>query len=311
MTLDWSKEIETTEDPPRPARVLATDGPCAKFPVIAVIGNAFHREFSVDGRQDEAAHVIPLRLRNVAPKPVRHEAWINLYSDRNIKGTVQNTEREADDIAREGRVECRRIVWNSDGSPVDDDPRGDVVDVEVLEKVEADRDRWKSKAEDLSIKLATITQNRDQCTFRSEKSDACAAYWIEQCKLWKAKANEALALLTQRNDAYEVLLRKTEALGVNNVEWKFNANVWREDRDKWKAKAEALQSEVDRAYQNAEPATSDSHEAVVDAEEDKYQSYTPVKNCTTCRWQNAYSVCGAKDCLGASQKFRGWESKHD
>ena len=51
---------------------------------------------------------------------------------------------------------------------------------------------WKARTEGLSIKLATITYERDQCKSRSEKSDACAIYWIEQCKFWKAKANEAV-----------------------------------------------------------------------------------------------------------------------
>ncbi len=80
MSIDWTQPIETTETPPRPVRVLATDGPCAKFPVIAVVGNAFHREFSLDGRQDETAHVIPLSLRNVAPPSPGWGGFIRAWS---------------------------------------------------------------------------------------------------------------------------------------------------------------------------------------------------------------------------------------
>ncbi len=53
------------------------------------------------------------------------------------------------------------------------------------------------------------------------------------------------------------------------------------------------------AYQNAELATSASHEAVVDDE--------PCKNCGTCRWVDAPSVCGERDCLGMDDGWRGWE----
>ena len=36
---------------------------------------------------------------------------------------------------------------------------------------------------------------------------------------------------------------------------------------------------------------------------------TSIKKCTTCRWCDSRSVCGAKDCLGDIHNYRGWEAK--
>ena len=150
--IDFTQPIETDETPPRPVRVLATDGPCAKFPVIAVVGNAFHREFSLDGRQDEAAHVIPLRLRNAPAKPVRHERWVCLYADGTM-GVDRHTREECEGNARESYplAEIRRIAWNSDGSP----PESELLPEYMA--MESDRDHWKGTVESL---LAEIERQR-------------------------------------------------------------------------------------------------------------------------------------------------------
>ena len=183
-----------------------------------------------------------LGLRNVAPKPTQYEGYLVLGGNGSVSGPFRGPVPRTS-VLDKGSV-SHQFAWNSDGSPVGDDRTAEY---------KIDRD-W------LSQKYSEMITDRDH---------------------WKAKANEALALLTQRNDAYEELLRKAEAL------------------------------QAVRAYQNAEPATSDSHEAVVDAEEDRYQSYAPIKRCRTCRWENSQSVCGAKDCLGKSQNYRGWEKKDD
>ena len=34
---------------------------------------------------------------------------------------------------------------------------------------------------------------------------------------------------------------------------------------------------------------------------------TLEKSCEYCKWREARSVCGDRDCLGAEQGFRGWQ----
>lgn len=114
--IDWTKPVETDEDNPRPVRVLCTDGPNRSYPVQVICGNmAQSTGYSHDGRSSYGLerHV---PLRNVAPKPVRYEGWVVLYND----GSICASKREnATDFVDNDRVETRRIVWHSDGSPVD------------------------------------------------------------------------------------------------------------------------------------------------------------------------------------------------
>ena len=218
--IDWTLPVETSETPPRPVRVLATDFKSKGFPYLCAVDYGdyeAHAIFSAEGWDTQRV----VRLRNVAPKPVRRE--------ETIKELIR----------------------------------------------------------------------------------------------WRAKANETLKLLKERNDAYEVLLRRVEALQAEVGGWRNTkidhmkpvvdaavAWVLPELRGSYAGDTQRLIDAV-RTYQSKQPATSDSHEAMVDAEECEHQPYVPIKNCTTCRWQEAQSVCGAKDCLGKSQNYRGWEKKDD
>ncbi len=116
--IDWSKEIETDEDNPRPVRVLATDGPSPGHPVVVICADAV-RSFSLEGKPWSGGNI---RLRNVKPKPVLHERWVNLYDGGWMKS--HTTKQGADKAASVTRVECRRIAWMSDGSPVPGDDAG-------------------------------------------------------------------------------------------------------------------------------------------------------------------------------------------
>ncbi len=110
--IDWTKPVETAETPPRPVRVLCTDAG-GSHPVVVLIDDYCHR-----APMNGVFKYVKFQLRNVAHKPVLHERWVNLYDT--YTGSLYCSEKRANSEAGKGRVECRRIAWNSDGSPVDD-----------------------------------------------------------------------------------------------------------------------------------------------------------------------------------------------
>jgi hypothetical protein len=116
--IDWTKPVETDEDPPRPVRVLCTDFKAKGFPTMCAVDYGdyeMHALFSNEGWDTQKV----MRLRNVAPKPepVLLEAWVNCYAPDNIIGHA--TREEADRKGRpEARKACLRVAWMSDGSPV-------------------------------------------------------------------------------------------------------------------------------------------------------------------------------------------------
>ena len=120
MTIDWTKPVETTEDPPRPVRVLETDHP-GKYPVIVsvpnpLIGGWSFADIGLDGTRPN----LGVTLRNVPPPkpdPVLHVKWCLLEID----GTLLDYEDEAEarSYQDDKTAECRRIAWMSDGSPVE------------------------------------------------------------------------------------------------------------------------------------------------------------------------------------------------
>lgn len=139
MTLDWTKPIESDEAEPRPVRVLASDFKSKGFPYMCAVDYGDHEEYALFSAEGLDTLCV-MRLRNIKPKPVLREAWLNLYSDPKIHPTMQTTKRGADDVAREGRVECRRIAWMSDGSPVDQEHHDSLEWDELRSEVEAMRE---------------------------------------------------------------------------------------------------------------------------------------------------------------------------
>ena len=185
--IDWTKPLETTEDPPRPVRVLAIDiqdaykdhPVAAYFPMVDNRGG-YVAWYRLDGTSGGSG----IRLRNVAPKPVRHEAWVNLYVD-GVVGAHRYKEM-ADKHATNGygeidpdRVECRRIVWHSDGSPADD-----TVSREEYDRVCAEQDTLKSECEqekrNVSNLVSEIARQRaahsEQIKRMQEQIDATKYY---------------------------------------------------------------------------------------------------------------------------------------
>ncbi len=69
--IDWTQPIETTETPPRPVRVLATDA-FGAWPIVCMIGGLVFR-FTASGVCADGQ----ITLRNVSPpkpEPVLREA---------------------------------------------------------------------------------------------------------------------------------------------------------------------------------------------------------------------------------------------
>ena len=187
-TIDWTQPVETTEDPPRPVRVLATDRP-GDFHVVVM-----HTDGAIS---THTLHGTPIyeggcRLRNVAPpksEPVMIDFWINLYPT--FSGLPFGTEEQANSNATANRVECRRVAWMSDGSPV---PGGGHTNCWAnYDLMVADRDDWKH-----------------QCEQWGEK----ASNWAIEKDALRASLEEARQ---QRDDAsVAVVTWRTKALGQNS-----------------------------------------------------------------------------------------------
>ena len=182
-SIDWTKPVETTETPPRPVRVLATDL-AGLYPVIGIIrdssGSDFNWRFTYEGRTTTTRRLVEgdIALRNVAPKPVLHEAWIALYD--NGYRTVVSTQKGPFSV-EVAAVEVRRIVWNSDGSPVES---SDLSEDEIeLEFVKAELQKTSNLLDEM-----TLERDRLKCEIEAVKVSRDA--WIRQCEDWAAKATE-------------------------------------------------------------------------------------------------------------------------
>ena len=148
ITIDWTKPVETTETPPRPVQVLFDkDGVACAGNIEGDVARDIRGCRIFDGEQW-------VSLRNAAPpkpEPTRHEAWVNLYADGTI-GTGVSAYRsvgEADIAVHpfKVRVECRRIAWMSDGSPVAEATT--VPGEDKTAEYKADRDWLSQKYQDM------------------------------------------------------------------------------------------------------------------------------------------------------------------
>ena len=109
--IDWTQPIETTETPPRPVRVLATDIDGSQFPIVAAIlglGDTRLGRCANDGE-----HILltsdgmAVRLRNVAPpkpEPIMHEGWVRLYAKAGQWPSASHNVYSSEDEAREAQA---------------------------------------------------------------------------------------------------------------------------------------------------------------------------------------------------------------
>lgn len=117
MTIDWTKPVETTEDPPRPVMILYALGNDTPYGFVVYNETGKYTDefwtMTDDNRRG---------IRNVPkpkPAPVLREAWVCLYHSGSIHTHREGHMDDCDAAAeKHGRVECRRITWMSDGSPV-------------------------------------------------------------------------------------------------------------------------------------------------------------------------------------------------
>lgn len=161
--IDWTKPVETTETPPRPVRGLFDkDG----TPTHVEIGEYV---YTLSTGKQTLIQAPGITLRNVAPpkpcptctnkpcvndgrfsesacfgfkppkpEPVLNERWVNLHRD--FVGYTWSS-RELADWHAGDRVECRRIAWMSDGSPVPGEDK--------TAEYKADRDWLSQKYQDM------------------------------------------------------------------------------------------------------------------------------------------------------------------
>lgn len=223
--IDWTKPVETTEDPPRPVRVLCTDAG-EQYPIVALISR-YPILFTKDG--NEFANGCGITLRNVAPKPetVLMEAWV--VWDADGYETVWCKEKDAADRARHFRGVYARAAVMSDGSPVPGEASGEdapligLSDAEfrrLCDNVEApliaERDHWRAKAEALQ---AEVDKRNDSILDHLERIQAmkpvvdAAVAWASQDQLGRlSHIRKAVRAYQQQAPAEPVKTCETCAL---------------------------------------------------------------------------------------------------
>lgn len=211
------------------------------------------------------------------PEPVLREAWANLYHE--FISRAYDTQFDADASASDERVECRRIAWMSDGSPVpgEEAPLIGLSDIEfrrLCDNVEAplieERDHWRTKAEALQAEVDRL-QGVEREWYRVHHHEIKVAH---------ASLEEARQ---QRDDASVLVERMTPVVDAA-VAWT-NA----EGNEAIILTGRALM-DASRGYQSQQDPAE------------------PGKNCTTCRFCKPIQV-GAPcvKCHDASE----WRSHHD
>ena len=103
MSINWNLPIETIDIPPRPAKVLFNDPRC-KWIVVEIENEV--SIYHIDEKQ------FPQTLRNVPSKP--SERWANWYQNGAV--VIHETKEQADKMAADKRIACRKIAEGFDES---------------------------------------------------------------------------------------------------------------------------------------------------------------------------------------------------
>jgi hypothetical protein len=218
--IDWTLPCETTDNPPRPVRVLATDRPNPDRPIIVMRDDGQVFTVGSDGIGNPQGYsggtYGRITLRNVAPpkpEPVMYESWFALYND-GIASRGYPTEAKLNaEYTDHGCVEVFRKQWMSDGSPVPGEGK--------TAEYKADRD-W------LSQKYQDMIAERDSLKSEVEKlrrANATQAKIYERQKpvvdaaiVWERHftqlAGDRLVVAVR---AYQSTPKKTAAEAVANV----------------------------------------------------------------------------------------------
>ena len=269
--IDWTQPIETTETPPRPVRVLATDA-YGEWPVVGMIDGLVHR-FTADGRPN----VYSFTIRNVAPpkpEPVLREVWLNCYPCGGV--TAHTTEGFAHEAAYPDRETCRRVTWMSDGSPVpgEDDPVRYGVCETCVEKA---------------------VKRCDELVVERDNAVRDFSHAMKLVRSYAAKIDRLETEVGHLSSAGLIMEQKAEIARMRPVV--DAAIVW--ERHFTKLAADRLVVAV-RAYQSTPKKTAEEAVANVAA------MMGPVKSCKTCRFHCNVAI---ESCT--ENGHRGWEAKND
>lgn len=81
MAIDWTKPVQTRDG--RKVRVLCTDGPDLRYPVIGLVDGELRPEtWTIGGRFARSAdNPTHLDLINTPDPPVTLTRWVNVYPD--------------------------------------------------------------------------------------------------------------------------------------------------------------------------------------------------------------------------------------
>lgn len=105
--IDWTKPIQTTHKPPRPARVLCTDLRVTSGPIVVAVDHCGTEDtwrVCVDGRLPD---ITSFKLVNV---PQKHVRYVNMYNDDG-SGSAWMTKQAADQGAASIRIACVRVEF--------------------------------------------------------------------------------------------------------------------------------------------------------------------------------------------------------
>ena len=302
--IDFSKPVETDEDPPRPVRVLATDVAIPQFPIAVVVPPTGVFAYNGCG---ECRYADQPRIRNVAPpKPIIWTQWVALYAD----GCTEFVDGPNGPFGFAGtQLRVEHIQWMSDGSPVpgEDEPLYGSWEARAVE-VEAERDKYadmvkKAQCEAAQWKIAAEREHRHRHGSPVPGEDYFQRYVDanEQLKdveaqrdQWREAANNALRDLriAEKID----LSADTSAIGAQIDCEKWKAETERQTRHAQTVAeaAAAVEKEIERMRPVVEAAV-----AWAEARENRtiiahgkalfdtvraYQSKSePVKSCDTCQ----------------------------
>lgn len=145
-----------------------------------------------------------LGLRNAPAKPVRHEARLALYD--NVYRTVVSTQKGPFSVEAPA-VEVRHIVWNSDGSPVEEEKRIDEYKADrdfLSQKYQdmiADRDQWRSKAKSLQAEVDRLIKIPSESALRRWQMTSDEP--VKNCKTCRFSCSREVTIACMDNDFIE------------------------------------------------------------------------------------------------------------
>jgi hypothetical protein len=270
--IDWTKPVETTEDPPRPVRVLFDRG--GRPEAVHINDNHTAPSFNLFAIEHIGAGVNATRgmysipLRNVAPpkpkpEPVLREAWVAWDSDG--METIWNSEKDAADRARHLRGVYVRAAVMSDGSPVPG------------EAPEAPEAPWKENSEYWLAKAENI-EKRQEATIKE------LIRWKQECKSAQAE-RDALRLdlesrILESNETRKVIAALTA------------------ERDDLKAEVERLRTRVDGVEENID-GMGPNGPVLQDC-----VAGEPVTPCVTCKHYHGGTLAYCSSCSGSNDHTR-------